>query len=195
MPLEVRALTGSEIAGALQDLARLRIEVFRAWPYLYDGDATYEQRYLRGYADDPAATLIAARDGDRIVGASSGLPLEAHGDARHLTLPDGTPDRGKIYYCAESVLLPEYRGQGVGGRFFDLREEAARRAGFSATLFAAVIRADDDPRRPANYRSLEPFWHKRGYMPLTGASLSIAWKDIDMPDETGKDLAVWIRPL
>lgn len=195
MPLEVRALSGSEIADALQDLARLRIEVFRAWPYLYDGDTAYEQRYLRGYADDPAATLIAARDGDRIVGASSGLPLEAHGDARHLTLPEGLPDRSSIYYCAESVLLPEYRGQGIGGRFFDLREEAARRAGFSTTLFAAVIRAADDPNRPADYRSLEPFWRKRGYQPLPDASLSISWKDIGMPSETRKDLAVWMRLL
>lgn len=195
MPLEVRALAGSEIADALRDLARLRIEVFRAWPYLYDGDAAYEERYLRGYADDPAATLVAARDGDRIVGASSGLPLEAHGDAKHLILPDAAPDRSRIYYCAESVLLPEYRGRGVGGRFFDLREEAARRAGFSATLFAAVIRAADDPRRPVDHRSLEPFWRKRGYAPLPGASLSIAWKDVGTPGETRKEFAVWMRPL
>ena len=28
-----------------QEQARLRIEVFRDWPYLYDGDLAYEQSY------------------------------------------------------------------------------------------------------------------------------------------------------
>lgn len=195
MPLQVRALTGAESAQALPDLARLRIEVFRAWPYLYDGDADYEQRYLRGYADDPAAILIAARDGDSIVGASTGMPLEAHADARHLTLPDGAPERRDIYYCAESVLLPQYRGRGIGGRFFDLREDAARAAGYSATLFASVLRQQTDPRRPSDYRPLDGFWRKRGYAPLAGARLSIAWKDVGEPDETVKELAIWMRHL
>ena len=195
MPLDVRTLTGSEITHALPDLARLRIEVFRDWPYLYDGDAAYEERYLRGYADEPTATLIAARDGSRIVGASTGMPLEAHGDARNMVLSDLDLDRRKIYYCAESVLLSTYRGQGAGGRFFDLREDAARAGGFEATLFASVIRAPDDQRRPADYRPLDAFWRKRGYAPLPGGSLSISWKDTGEPQETVKELAIWMRRL
>mgnify|MGYP000408638396 CR=1 FL=1 len=30
-----------------------------------------------------------------------------------------------IFYCAESVLLPEYRGQGIGHRFFEILESFA----------------------------------------------------------------------
>jgi hypothetical protein len=41
--LDVRALTGADLAPALADVARLRIAVFRDWPYLYDGDLAYEK--------------------------------------------------------------------------------------------------------------------------------------------------------
>jgi hypothetical protein len=46
MSLSFREFAGTEIAGVVDDLARLRVTVFRDWPYLYDGDAEYERRYL-----------------------------------------------------------------------------------------------------------------------------------------------------
>ena len=46
MPVTLRGLTGTDLDTALDDLARLRITVFRDWPYLYDGDLDYERRYL-----------------------------------------------------------------------------------------------------------------------------------------------------
>lgn len=39
--IDVRALTGLDLDAALDDMARLRIKVFRDWPYLYDGDVDY----------------------------------------------------------------------------------------------------------------------------------------------------------
>ena len=36
--LSVYRCQGDELRARLDDLARLRIAVFRAWPYLYDGD-------------------------------------------------------------------------------------------------------------------------------------------------------------
>jgi GNAT superfamily N-acetyltransferase len=55
-------------------------------------------------------------------------------------------DVTRLFYFGESVLLPEYRGHGIGHAFFDAREAAARRAGASAACFAAVVRAPDHPR-------------------------------------------------
>ena len=43
---DVRRLTRSEAETAFDDLARLRIEVFRDFPYLYEGDLDYERQYL-----------------------------------------------------------------------------------------------------------------------------------------------------
>ena len=45
--IRVERLQGEALRGALADVARLRIEVFRTWPYLYDGDMAYEEDYLQ----------------------------------------------------------------------------------------------------------------------------------------------------
>lgn len=103
MTVTVAPLTGPDLEAALPDLARLRIAVFRAFPYLYEGDAAYEENYLRSYGSTKGAILVAAQDGDRIVGAATGMPLAGHDDASQMSgdIPvDGT------FYCAESVLLP-----------------------------------------------------------------------------------------
>lgn len=41
--LTTHILTGDTLTSALDDVARLRISVFRDWPYLYDGDLEYER--------------------------------------------------------------------------------------------------------------------------------------------------------
>jgi hypothetical protein len=38
MPVTTDLVTGPIISSVIDDIARLRIEVFREWPYLYEGD-------------------------------------------------------------------------------------------------------------------------------------------------------------
>jgi len=193
--MRVEVLTGAALEAALDDVARLRIEVFRAFPYLYDGDFGYERRYLQTYRDSEHAVLVGAFEGDRLVGAATGTPMEEHAED-FATAFDGTGyDLAEVFYCAESVLLPEFRGQGVGHRFFDLREEHARALGRKFSAFCAVNRAPDHPRRPANHAPLDPFWRKRGYAPLPGAVAQFRWKDVDEDAEAEKSLQFWIRGL
>ena len=77
MSIQVRPLAGDELAAHLPGLAVLRIAVFADYPYLYDGDAEYEHRYLAEFAAAPHATLVAAFDGMDIVGAATASPMWA----------------------------------------------------------------------------------------------------------------------
>jgi len=73
--LRIETLRGAAIGPVLADLARLRSTVFRAWPYLYEGDGGYESEYLRRYVTSAHAAVVVARDGEAIVGAATCLPL------------------------------------------------------------------------------------------------------------------------
>lgn len=193
--LDYRILRGAEVEAALDDLADLRIRVFREWPYLYDGDHAYERRYLARYCDAPGAILVGAFDGARLVGAATGSPMEDHGADFGASLERRGLPLGTIFYCAESVLLPECRGRGAGHAFFDAREAHARALGRTHAAFCSVLRPEDHPRRPAGSRSLAPFWRGRGYEELPGATVTFSWRDLGAAEETAKPLQVWMRRL
>lgn len=195
MTVTVRPLTGAELHGAMDDLARLRIAVFAAYPYLYDGDAAYEADYLREFAAAEQSVLVAAFDGSRIVGAATASPMWAQKAAFRAPFEARGINTQQLCYFGESVLLAEYRGQGIGHAFFDYREAQALRAGATAATFAAVVRPDDHPARPAGNVPLDHFWTKRGYAPVAGFTTELAWKEHGEAQESLKPMQYWMRQL
>jgi len=194
--LAVRALTGEALAAALPDLARLRIEVFRAFPYLYDGTEGYEARYLARFAEAPRAVVVAATDGGRLVGAATAAPLATEAQAFRAPFEQAGIDPSRIFYFAESVLDPAYRGRGFGHAFFDERERHARSFGdYTHAAFCAVIRPPDHPLKPPGYRPLDAFWEKRGYRKADGLIAHYAWRDIGEAEETEKPMQFWMKAL
>lgn len=190
--LHLITVTGAELTKHVADLSRLRARVFAGWPYLYDGDTGEEERYLRDYAHSPGAAMVVALDGDRVVGAATCQPMaEALPAIRQAGLDPATH-----CYFGESVLLPEYRGQGVGVRFFAAREVHARALGLPHAAFCVVVRNPNDPRRPADYVPLDDFWRKRGYTPQPGISAIMRWPEPgDAGRETPHSLMFWTRAL
>ncbi len=182
-------------AAALPDLARLRIAVFREWPYLYDGTLDYEERYLAHFLDEPGAVLVVARDGETIVGAATASPMAGQEASMRAPFETAGYDVAALSYFGESVLLPGYRGHGIGHAFFDHREAAARASGAAASCFCGVIRPADHPLWPHGARDLTPFWRARGYAPLEGMIAHYDWKDIDQAKETRHPMQFWHRTL
>ena len=116
-PVRVVSLTGAALQTALPDLARLRITVFRKWPYLYDGALAYEERYLARFAATERSVIVAAFDGETIIGAATASPIGGHVPEFSAPLEMAGLPVDRIFYFGESVLLPEYRGQGIGHAF------------------------------------------------------------------------------
>ena len=142
--LSFEVLSGEAIGPILDDLARLRITVFRAYPYLYDGDADYERAYLASYAKSHGAMAVIARTGaGEIVGAATAAPLGDHQPQLSEAFREKGIDPAEVFYLGESVLLADYRGQGAGHRFFDAREQAGRAGGYRIAAFCGVVRPDD----------------------------------------------------
>ena len=195
MSVSIRPLTGSEISAAMNDLARLRIQVFAAFPYLYDGDVEYEADYLREFMAAPDAVLVAAISDDQIVGAATASSARANKAKLPASLAEFGIDTATSFYFGESILLPEFRGEGIGNAFFDCREAHALACGATAAHFAAVIRPDDHPARPIDYIPLEAFWRKRGYAPLAGLISNLEWREHGEADESPKPMQHWARQL
>ncbi|TYT25446.1 GNAT family N-acetyltransferase [Luteimonas viscosa] len=191
----IEVVGGAGATRYLDDVAALRMTVFREWPYLYDGDPVYERDYLAAYAGSPRSVFVLALDGARVVGAATGIPLADDAPAFQAPFIAQGLDAGEVFYFGESVLLPAYRGRGIGHAFFDGREAHARAlGGFAWTAFAAVDRDPGDPRRPKTHRGNESFWSGRGYVRRPGLTMRMAWRELGNGDRD-HPLTFWMRPL
>lgn len=191
----IKSVSGKALTDYIADLARLRITVFREFPYIYDGTAEYEEQYLQTYVNCDEAVVVLAIDENHIVGASTAIPMQHETAEFRQPLSTAGYDISKVFYCAESVLLPQYRGLGLGWRFFDEREAHAQRiGGFDYSCFCAVERAANHPLRPTNYQPLDSLWNKRGYYKQS-LTTRYRWKDLNMPEETDKTMSYWLKDM
>jgi GNAT superfamily N-acetyltransferase len=194
--LGFRTVTGADVPPFIPAVARLRIAVFRDWPYLYEGDQDYEETYLRIYADSPRAAIVLALDGEAVVGASTCLPLTD--ETENVQAPFRAAGIGidRVFYFGESILLKPYRGAGAGVRFFQEREAHARRvSACDIAAFCAVQRAPDHPARPADAVPLDAFWRRRGFAPYPSLTCEMGWTEVGAEDETAHRLAFWLKSL
>ncbi|KRA41942.1 GNAT family N-acetyltransferase [Pseudoxanthomonas sp. Root630] len=186
---------GPEITPWLDDVARLRVAVFRDWPYLYEGDLDFERDYLDAYARSAESVFVLAMEAGQVIGASTGLPLVDDTAVFRQPFLESDIDPEDVFYFGESVLLPAHRGHGIGHAFFDHREAHARALGrFAWTAFCAVDRDDGDARRPAGHRGNDVFWAKRGYERRPGMTMRLPWDEIGQ-GEIDHALTFWLRPL
>lgn len=193
--IKMERFTGDAAMPYIEDLARLRVEVFRDFPYLYDGNLLYEQDYVQTYIKATDSVLVIAFDGDNVIGVSTALPMENEPINIQKPFLDKGFDTSKIFYFGESVLKKDYRGQGIGVEFFNQREAQARKLDrFQYLTFCGVVRPFGHPLRPENYIPLDDFWRKRGFQP-TDLYCYMVWKDMDEEKDTPKPLRFWIKEL
>lgn len=194
MSVEVRPLTKFEAESRISDIAGLRIKIFRGFPYIYDGSVEYEVKYLGRYLKVENAKFIGAfSEQNELVGVATCLPLNEEDDFVKSPFIKAGFKPEEVFYFGESVLLPEYRGKGLGHKFFDEREKAAREFGSKFTSFCAVNRPASHPLKPNDYRPLDEFWKSRGYEKQNQLISKFEWKDLDQSAETEKEMVYWMR--
>jgi GNAT superfamily N-acetyltransferase len=194
--IKIRTFTGSGLKTYIPSIARLRLEVFRGYPDLHEGNMELEIQYLKNYLQCKDSIAVIVFDGSMIVGSATGIPLECEDARIQQPFLKGRLPSESFFYFDESVLLKEYRGRGIGHHFFDLRETHAKNLKrFQQTCFCSLIRPEDHPSKPVNFIPLDNFWRKRGYTPHPEMQCKLAWKDIGQEEETEKLLTFWLKKL
>jgi GNAT superfamily N-acetyltransferase len=195
MLLRLETFTGSAAKPYIPELATLRMTIFRDFPYLYEGSLEYEEKYLSTYTASPDCFLAIVFNEDKVVGATTAIPLLQETEEFKKPFVEHGYDLAKIFYFGESLLYPQYRGQGIGVRFFEEREKQAKFYGATLATFCAVERSDNHPLKPAGYQPLHEFWRKRGFERKPMLQTSYSWKDIGSSEETYKPMVLWLKRL
>lgn len=190
----IQEIPGGELAPWLDAVGGLRIRVFREYPYLYDGTLEYERDYLRVYQDCADSRIVLVTD-DRgeLIGATTCLPLAAESEEFRKPFSEVGLPVEEYLYLGESVVLPEWRGKGLGREFFARREAHAARLGLQRMAFCAVDRPEDHAQRPEGYQPLDGFWGGMGYEKQPHVRAEFSWKETGEAEESPKTLTFWIK--
>lgn len=164
--INTELLEGKEAPKYLNELALWRIRYFREYPYLYDGNLSYEKQYLNGFIKEEKALLVAVKDGEKLAALSTALPLES--DYEILESIEGLCEETGVqadeyFYFGEIIILPEYRGQGLASLIYSLQEDYAKDLGFKSCCILVVVREESHPLKPENYVESDIIWSHLGY--------------------------------
>ncbi len=195
MSLTTKLLTGNEVDESLDALATLRIEIFREFPYLYDGKRESELRYLSVYAQTAEACVITVTDAGRVVGAATGIPLQY--EQKELIDPfAATPyPVDSIYYVGELLFYPAYRNRGLGMKLLSMMEDKVRSLGsYRYLTCATAVRPDDHRHRPAHYLPIERFLNRTGFKAIAAVTTSFSWLETDGTSRE-HPMQFWIKEL
>ena len=192
---------GPSIVEVLDDVSRLRMELFRDYPYCYAGNLDYEQNYLRGLSENHESLVIAAYAENELVGTATALPLESSAD-----ILEGARDRFSnaglrpeiCYYYSEILVRPGQRRRGIAGEFYRRRDATARRLGYSTLCFAALDTSTLARVKPARYFDPSDLWRRMGFVSNPELYVDYHWPTLQADGssvDTEHRLYFWVRHL
>jgi len=200
MNAKLEVFIGNEINNNIDDVARLRIEEFRNFPYLYDGNLEYEKNYLKCYADDIKSTLALAKVNNTLAGVSTGIPLISNSEIvsgidkiflEHNLNPDS------CYYYGEIIIKPEFRGIGLASLLYKAQDEVIKNWGYKQVCILTVVREIDHPMQPSDYKQKDGMWEHLGFKRLNIIQ-SHHWPTIQPNGSVvniKNDLEFWIKDI
>jgi GNAT superfamily N-acetyltransferase len=189
----MEVLKGNEIKDHIDELGLFRIEIFKEFPYLYEGNLEYERHYLSRYTESSESILILMKDTRGLIGACTGIPLQDE-DAEFVK-PFQEVDIEEIFYVGEVMVRADSRGKGIGTKLLAKMLDLITRSRFKTACLCTVDRGPNHPLRPHNYESSERLWKRFGFVKDPEKLVHFRWKDLGNSTETDKPMNVWIKKL
>lgn len=194
--ISIEVLKGKELVSNIPELARLRLTVFCEYPYLYEGDPILEKTYLSRFASSRDAFFVIAKVDNQVVGALSGLPLDATQKEIRDALHQPGIEIGEYYALSEIVLLKEHRNKKIGSMLYEqFEDQLLKMKRYKKVVLWQIVRAQDDVRRPKDYFSLDNFWRKRGFVKHPEWICYIDWKEILEEKASAHRFEFWVKEI
>ncbi len=194
--IQITVLKGSEIIPYIPQLAHLRITIFHEYPYLYEGNLSYEEEYLRMYSQSQNSMLVIAQDHDQVIGAITGVPIaDSMEEITDLFREKKMPTDG-VYYLGEIVLLKEYRKKNLGYAMYKEFEKAVKSfKAYNKLALCEIDRSGTNLKKPDDYTSLDSFWTRQGFIKHPNLVAHFTYMEIGEEEETLHPMVFWSKEL
>jgi ribosomal protein S18 acetylase RimI-like enzyme len=195
----IKLLTGSELKAIESFFVDQRIALFRAYPYLYDGNRNEEESYFGWFSKLTHTAIAVAYQRDVPIGFVSGTSFVQFGE--HF---EGSVDLFErfglkphsYFYISEVLILPEHRGNNLTKRLFDVLEEHAQKRGFRSGCLVTESH-DSHPLMPIGYKQLDYLWMRLGFA-KSSLNTKHDWLTLQVDGTTLRQdhvLDYWLKPF
>lgn len=191
--IKICRLTGSAIKTYIPSFSKLRIKALKEFPCLRHNNLEEDQKYLHNLARCNESIAVIIFDGSKIIGMSTGIPIEKEHSLIQNPLLQKSYNLSSIYYFTAPILLKKYQGRGIIHHFFEIQEQhVCRLKRFKKICFNVIQKSTQLSERSKDDFPLDSFWRKRGYIEHTDLILSYPWGQTHIPLLS---LIYWIKNL
>lgn len=182
------------IAPYIRSIADLCNTVYAEFPYRYDGQDNDYNYYFDTYVNALHSFACIVLDGDKPIGVITAIPLADYRPNKIKTFADHGFDVHQFAYLRELVLLPEYRGQGIGKQLYLRVENWARVNKFTYIAFAQIDESKISVCPPTGYSPLDGFWKKLGFIKHPELQFDAFYKCVG-EEEAIHPMYYWVKKL
>lgn len=187
----MEAIKGKNISAYIEQLGKYRIDIFKEYPYLYEGDLEYERSYLSRYAQSNGSILLISYDQKGIVGACTGIPLQD--EEEEFIAPFKNEDITSIFYIGEIMVRSDSRSKGLGTALLSNIIELIALENYKKICLYTVQREQNHPLKPKNYISPDNLWMKFDFKKDLERLVYYHWRELNDNRETIKAMNVWSK--
>lgn len=158
-------LNGLSASAHYNEMWDLCNKVYSEYPYLYtaEGKDDVYKYYLDSFELSQDSTVVLAFDEGtgKLIGMATGIRMNDYA-AEHYKKPfsEKNYDLDSVYYVADLLLLPEYRGKGYEQKMYlELENKARCNPQFKKICYATIEEAERTKNlKPDEYCPHAPFW-------------------------------------
>jgi len=178
---------GTEIQFHLHELQQISKVVYSEYPYLYEKHPSYDA-YINSFPSLSESFIVIAYDKDKPIGMAIGCPMNEVWKFIPNYFNEDTSD---MYHLAELALLVEYRGQGLGGKLYEIWESHVP-SHYKRFSLSCIEDSRYDAYKPKGYVSVNTLWKKLGYH-HTDVQFNEDWIHVGETEFRPHNLVFWIK--
>lgn len=191
--IQIKTFRGEEITPYTKEFIQIVDQIYREYPYLYNGDDKEYEDYLASYSKTKEAMICFAFEGKEVIGIAAGMPMSMTRKSYQKPLLANSYKLDSLFYLGEFGLKPEYHGKGIEEKMYQEIENFAL-AGQFKELFLFEVESSK-PVAKKSYIPQNDFWKKNGFIRHPELNFVINWVNINEKFESPHLAIYWIKKL
>ena len=197
---EFKISKGDDLKELIPEISKARLELFKEFPYLYEGTYEDELKYLNEFVNNPKSIILTVHKENKLIAFVTATAVESGFELteaiKDLMQKQGL-DTSKYFYISEMMVYPEFRSFELQNQLKKDIENYARENSYTMTCFLSVFRENNHPLRPQDYKEISRLWKFNKYR-KTNISVKFEWNTVQKDSEAklmNNQLDLWEKEL